>query len=94
MRHCEPFASCHSDPVSSTGEESTHFAQGKLRETISRDCHACAPKRFSAQARRFAPRNDYFSESVTIINQNIPKTGPHRCFFKSIIRIYPIDVKD
>jgi hypothetical protein len=47
MRHCEPFAFCHSDPVSSTGEESHYFAQDKLREAISRDCHACVPKRTS-----------------------------------------------
>ena len=39
MCHCEPFAFCHSDPVSSTGEESHYFAQGKLREAISLDCH-------------------------------------------------------
>ena len=35
MCHCEPFASCHSE----RSEESKHFAQGKLREAISRDCH-------------------------------------------------------
>jgi hypothetical protein len=30
--HSEPFASCHSDPVLNTGEESKEAAQGKLRE--------------------------------------------------------------
>jgi hypothetical protein len=38
MCHCEPFPSCHSE----RGEESTHFAQGKLREAISRDCHVAS----------------------------------------------------
>ena len=54
MCHCEPFAFCHSDPVSSTGEESHYFAQDKLREG-------------RYDPRRFAPRNDYFSGSFTII---------------------------
>ena len=93
MCHCEPFAFCHSDPVSSTGEESHYFAQDKLREAISRDCRACVPKRLpaakdfgrrgfaQAALRRagtslgpvhhavqgFAPRNDCFSGSFTII---------------------------
>jgi hypothetical protein len=42
MCHCEPFALCHSDPVLKTGEESRYFAQGKLREAISRDCHVAS----------------------------------------------------
>ena len=72
MCHCEPFASCHSDPVSSTGGESHYFAQGKLREAISRDC----PSTSSGHADQgepvepFAPRNDYFSGPFTIV---IPK---------------------
>jgi hypothetical protein len=40
MCHCEPFAPCHSER--SEGEESNHFAQGKLREAISRDCHVAS----------------------------------------------------
>jgi len=39
MCHCEPFGICHSEP----SEESQCTAQGKLREAISRDCHACVP---------------------------------------------------
>jgi hypothetical protein len=57
MCHCEPFAFCHSDPVSSTGEESHYFAQDKLREG-------------RYDPRRFAPRNDYFSGSFTIDKGN------------------------
>jgi hypothetical protein len=56
MCHCEPFAFCHSDPVSSTGEESHYFAQDKLREG-------------RYDPRRFAPRNDYFSGPFTIVSK-------------------------
>jgi len=53
--HCEPFALCHSEPEWNEGEESGYFAQGRLREAISRDCFVAV-----------APRNDNFSMTFTI----------------------------
>ena len=64
--HCEPFTFCHSE----RSEESRFFAQGKLREPISRDCHACVPKRTSAcrhvVPQGGTPRNDNFLLAFTI----------------------------
>ena len=48
------FAWCHCEPELVSGE------------AISSDCHSCAPKRFSAQARGFTFRNDYFISAFTI----------------------------